>query len=44
MAIAIVFGLALATLLTLGFIPLLYSIFYRVSFKEFDYDKAASEL
>ena len=43
MAIAIVFGLALATVLTLGFIPLLYSFFYRINFAEFDYKKAVSE-
>lgn len=30
MAIAIIFGLLFATVLTLGFVPVLYSIFYRV--------------
>ena len=37
MAIAIMFGLAFSTLLTLGFVPLMYSLFYRVSFKDFVY-------
>ncbi|HMB70162.1 MAG TPA: efflux RND transporter permease subunit [bacterium] len=33
MAIAILFGLLFATLLTLGVVPLLYSLFFRVSFR-----------
>lgn len=33
MAISIIFGLAFATLLTLGVVPVLYSIFFRVKFK-----------
>lgn len=37
MAIAIMFGLAFATLLTLGFVPLLYSLFFKVNFKDFTY-------
>ncbi len=37
MAIAIIFGLLFATVLTLGFVPLLYSLFFRVSFKGFAY-------
>jgi multidrug efflux pump subunit AcrB len=37
MAIAIMFGLAFSTMLTLGFVPLMYSLFYRVSFKDFVY-------
>ncbi|MGB5285740.1 MAG: efflux RND transporter permease subunit, partial [Polyangiales bacterium] len=37
MAIAIMFGLLFSTMLTLGFVPLMYSIFYRVSFKDFVY-------
>ncbi|UCF46774.1 MAG: efflux RND transporter permease subunit [Myxococcales bacterium] len=37
MAIAIMFGLAFSTLLTLGFVPLMYSLFFRVSFKDFVY-------
>ncbi|MBV1959454.1 MAG: efflux RND transporter permease subunit, partial [Pseudomonadales bacterium] len=44
MAIAIVFGLLVATVLTLGFIPLLYSLFYRVDFKGFDYHKAVADI
>lgn len=35
MAIAIIFGLAFATVLTLGLVPVLYSLFFRVSFREF---------
>ena len=37
MAVAIIFGLIFATLLTLGFVPVMYSIFFRVKFKEFRY-------
>ena len=37
MAIAIIFGLAFATVLTLGVVPLLYSLLFRVSFKDFRY-------
>jgi multidrug efflux pump subunit AcrB len=33
MAIAIIFGLIFATTLTLGFVPVLYSLFFGVSFK-----------
>jgi multidrug efflux pump subunit AcrB len=33
MAVTIIFGLLFATLLTLGVVPLLYAIFFRVSFK-----------
>ena len=36
MAIAIIFGLAFATALTLGLVPILYSVLYRVSFKDYD--------
>ena len=35
MAVSIMFGLLFATLLTLGFVPVLYSIFYRVGFRDF---------
>ena len=35
MAIAIIFGLAFATALTLGLVPILYSLFYGVSFEEY---------
>ena len=37
MAIAIMVGLIFATALTLGVVPVLYSIFFRVSFKGFRY-------
>ena len=37
LAIAIMSGLLFSTLLTLGFVPLMYSLFYRVSFKGFVY-------
>jgi multidrug efflux pump subunit AcrB len=32
MAIAIIFGLLFATLLTLGVVPVLYSVFFRVKY------------
>ncbi|NNG17849.1 MAG: efflux RND transporter permease subunit, partial [Gemmatimonadales bacterium] len=35
MAIAIIFGLIFATVLTLGLVPVLYSLFFRVSFEDF---------
>jgi multidrug efflux pump subunit AcrB len=38
MAIAIIFGLLFATLLTLGLVPILYSLFFRVSFRDFQYE------
>ena len=37
MAIAIIFGLLFSTLLTLGVVPVLYSIFHKVKFKEFKF-------
>ena len=37
MTIAIMFGLIFSTALTLGFVPLLYSMLYGVSHKEFKY-------
>jgi len=37
MAIAIMFGLAFATVLTLGFVPVLYAIFFKVKYKGFTY-------
>lgn len=42
MAIAIMCGLAFATTLTLGIVPVLYSIFYKVRFKDYSYDKDVS--
>ena len=37
LAVAIMFGLVFSTMLTLGFVPLLYSIFFRVKFTDFVY-------
>ncbi len=37
MAIAIMFGLLFATVLTLGVVPVLYTLFFRVKFKNFQY-------
>ena len=37
MAIAIIFGLLGATMLTLGVVPVLYSLFFRVRFDGFRY-------
>ncbi len=37
MAVAIIFGLFFATALTLGLVPVLYSVFFRVRFKDFTY-------
>ncbi len=39
MAITIIFGLAFASLLTLGVVPVLYSLFYRIDFRKFEYNK-----
>jgi len=36
MAVAIMWGLIFATLLTLGVVPILYSVFFRVSFRDFE--------
>ena len=35
MAVAIMWGLVFATVLTLGVVPILYSLFFRVSFAAF---------
>ncbi len=37
MAISIIFGLLFATVLTLGIVPVLYGLFYKISFKDFRY-------
>jgi multidrug efflux pump subunit AcrB len=37
MAIAIIFGLLFATVLTLGIVPVLYALFFRVNFRGFRY-------
>jgi multidrug efflux pump subunit AcrB len=42
LAIAIIFGLAFSTMLTLGFVPLMYSLFYRVSFNDFVYPETGN--
>lgn len=34
MAVAIMFGLVFATVLTLGFVPVLYALFFRVSYRD----------
>lgn len=36
MTIAIIFGLSIATVLTLGIVPVLYSCLYRISYKNYD--------
>ena len=41
MAIAIIFGLIFATILTLCVVPVLYSLLFRVRFKGFRYDLAS---
>ncbi|MCK4303952.1 MAG: efflux RND transporter permease subunit [Candidatus Eisenbacteria sp.] len=38
MAIAIMFGLLFSTVLTLGVVPVLYSLLFRVKFKGFKYE------
>ncbi len=43
MAIAIIFGLMVSTILTLGVVPVLYSLMYRVRFDDYDYSKAVKE-
>ncbi len=42
LAIAIIFGLLFATTLTLGVVPVLYSVLFRVKFKGFNYDPESS--
>jgi multidrug efflux pump subunit AcrB len=37
MAVAIIFGLLFSTILTLGVVPVLYAIFFRVKFKGFEF-------
>ena len=37
MAVAIMFGLLFATGLTLGVVPVLYSLFFKVSYRNFEY-------
>ncbi len=40
MAIAIIFGLVFSTMLTLGIVPILYSLLFRVNFRDFEYERA----
>ncbi len=42
MAIAIIFGLLFSTFLTLGIVPILYSLFFRVSFSPGDWPSPAA--
>jgi multidrug efflux pump subunit AcrB len=39
MAVSLIFGLIFATILTLGVIPVLYTIFFRVGYKDYQYEK-----
>ena len=41
MAIAIMFGLLFATILTLGVVPVLYTLFFRVDFQNFHYESGS---
>ncbi len=40
MAVTIIFGIVFATALTLGVVPLLYALFFRVGFKGYRYESA----
>ncbi|MDH3814871.1 MAG: hypothetical protein OEV48_10315, partial [Acidobacteriota bacterium] len=37
MSVAIMFGLLFATVLTLVFVPVLYSLFFKVRYRDFEY-------
>ena len=37
MAVSIMFGLVFATMLTLGVVPILYSLFFKVRFADYEY-------
>ena len=41
MAVAIIFGLLFATALTLGVVPILYSLLFRVNYAGFRYQAIA---
>ena len=41
MAAAIIFGLVFATALTLGVVPVLYALFFRVRFRGYRYPAAS---
>ncbi len=38
LAVAIMWGLVFATALTLGVVPVLYALFFRLSFRDFRYN------
>ncbi len=42
MAIAIIFGLAFSTVLTLGVVPALYAMLFRISYRNYAYDMSIS--
>lgn len=43
LALAIIFGLFFATVIILLFVPVLYSIFFKVGFKDYDFDSSILE-
>ncbi|MEM6785646.1 MAG: efflux RND transporter permease subunit [Bacteroidota bacterium] len=43
MAVAMLFGLVASSALTPGLVPVLYTLFYRLRFRDFAYDPAASD-
>lgn len=43
LTLAIIFGLLFATVITLLFVPVLYRLFYKVPFKNYDYDRGVLE-
>ena len=43
MAIALIFGLLVSTMLTLGVVPIAFAILFRVKFHDFDYDAVMAE-
>jgi Cu/Ag efflux pump CusA len=43
MAIAVLFGLLFATVLTLGVVPILYWLLFRIRFEDFVYSGATSK-
>ena len=43
MAVSLIFGLIFATILTLGVIPVLYTIFFRVAYKDYEYEKLSTD-
>ena len=38
MSVSLIFGLIFATILTLGIIPVLYAIFFKVEYKDYEYE------